>query len=234
MVDLYRKGIFMKINKKLIKYNFTANSNTPLYIVIHDTGNSSVGANSEMHYQYFNSGNKNSSAHFFVDNTQILQLVEVKDKAWHVGDGGNKYGISNGNSIGIELCINSDGNRDVMLNSTIELIGYLMNTYNISIDKVVRHFDASRKNCPQTMNNNGDWSDWNSFKDRVKKSLIKEVLGMFNDADKIGSWAKPSVDKMVNLGLVKGDDKNNFNPQGSLTREQFCVVIDRLLALLGK
>jgi hypothetical protein len=68
----------------------------------------------------------------------------------------------------------------------------------------------------------------------ILKPIIKEVLTMFNDDAKIGAWAKPSVDRLVKLGLLKGDDANNFNPQNPLTREQFAVVIDRVLQLLGK
>lgn len=58
----------LKIEKKLIKYNFTANANTPKYIVIHDTGNKSKGANAFMHYKYFNGGDRQASAHYFVDD----------------------------------------------------------------------------------------------------------------------------------------------------------------------
>jgi N-acetylmuramoyl-L-alanine amidase len=159
----------MEIIKKLIKFNFTKNANKPEFIVLHDTGNYNIGANAEMHYQYFNSGDKQSSAHIFVDDKQILQLVEIRDKSWHCGDGNNAYGINNGNSIGVEICINNDGNYLATINNTLELVSYLMKTYNISIDKVVRHYDASKKNCPQTMNNNGDWSKWNNFKERLIK-----------------------------------------------------------------
>jgi N-acetylmuramoyl-L-alanine amidase CwlA len=224
----------MEIKKKLIKYNFTPDANNPIYIVVHDTGNFNADADSEMHYKYFNKGSQNASAHFFVDDKQILQLIEVKDKSWNCGDGTNKYGINNGNTISIEMCVNAGSNRGIMLKNTIELTVYLMKTYNISIDKVIRHFDASRKTCPQTMNNNGDWAAWESFKNSVKKSLMGEVINMFNDEDKIAGWAKPSVDKLANLGLIKGDNNGNVNPENFITRQEFFVVIDRLLALFGK
>jgi hypothetical protein len=71
-------------------------------------------------------------------------------------------------------------------------------------------------------------------KQEIVKLTMKGVLDMFNDNSKIGDWAKPSVERLVNLGLIKGDDQGNFNPQNPITREQFAVVIDRLLKLLGK
>ena len=161
----------MEIIKKLIQYNFTSDANTPVYIVIHDTGNGSRGANADMHYRYFNSEDRQASAHFFIDDTQILQVVEIKDKAWHCGDGANRFGINNANSIGIEMCINADGNYSVMLSKTLELVLYLMQTYNIDIAHVVRHYDASRKNCPQTMNINGKWLKWDNFKQSIANSI---------------------------------------------------------------
>ena len=49
---------------KQIAYNITRRTNTIEYIVIHDTGNTSKGANAEAHFNYFNGGNRNSSADF--------------------------------------------------------------------------------------------------------------------------------------------------------------------------
>lgn len=164
----------MNINKKLIKYNFNVGrSGQPIkYIVIHDTGNTSKGAGANNHYLYFNGGNRQASAHYFVDDTQILQVVEDNNTSWHCGDGKGKYGITNSNSIGIEICINSDGNYDKAVDSTIELTKYLMKKYNIPIENVVRHYDASRKICPATMSKN-NWAKWHEFKNRLKSETVK-------------------------------------------------------------
>lgn len=200
----------MEIIKKLIKYNFTANANRPEYIVIHDTGNRSVGATAEMHYQYFNGGDRQSSAHFFVDDKEILQLIEIKDKSWHCGDGQNKYGIGNGNSISIEICINKDSNNDIAVANAIELTKYLMKQYNISIDKVVRHYDASRKNCPQSMNNNGDWSKWTWFKNQ----LIEDIE------------FKNNLECLVKCGKIKSMDYWLNNAQiGKMCQGEYVKII---------
>lgn len=47
----------MKINKKQIAYNRTSRIQKPVYIVIHDTGNTGKGANANAHFNYFNGGN---------------------------------------------------------------------------------------------------------------------------------------------------------------------------------
>ncbi len=49
------------------------------------------------------------------------------------------------------------------IKNTLDLVKYLMNKYNISIDKVVRHYDASRKSCPDTWKQD-NWEMWNKFK----------------------------------------------------------------------
>ena len=155
---------------KQISRNVTVRNRTKAdikYIVIHDTGNTRSGANAEMHYKYFNSGDRGSSADIFIDDKEVLKINDYyKFFSWHCGDGRGQYGITNSNSIGIELCINSDGNYDKMLESAVIVVKILMKELDIPADKVVRHYDASRKNCPGTFAA-GDWARWKQFKNRI-------------------------------------------------------------------
>ncbi len=157
----------MQINERLVKYNFSSRNNSPIeYIVIHDTGNKSKGADANAHFNFFNTADRQSSAHYFVDDTQVLRIIRDEDKAWHCGDGKGKYGIKNENSIGIEMCINVDGDFSITVDKTIELTAYLMNKYNVPIENVVRHYDASRKICPNVMSKN-NWVSWYELKDNL-------------------------------------------------------------------
>jgi N-acetyl-anhydromuramyl-L-alanine amidase AmpD len=161
----------LPIQRKPISFNYTNSTDERLYIVIHDTGNKNSGSNALAHYELFNSGDKQSSANYFVDDSNIIETVDPNSRySWHCGDGNGKYGITNRNSIGIEICINSDGNYDVAVKNAIELTQYLMQAFNISIDKVVRHYDASRKNCPGTMSDN-NWEKWSWFKLQLQNKL---------------------------------------------------------------
>jgi N-acetylmuramoyl-L-alanine amidase CwlA len=217
----------------MISFNFTHGANfavNPEYIIIHDTGNTDPGANADMHYEYFNGGNRKSSAHVFCDDSQILQIIEFEDMSWNCGDGGNQYGIGNGNTLSIEICINSDGDYEKSVKNAIEITFYLMKTYDIPIDRVVRHYDASRKICPGTMYDNGNWTGWINFKNILKA----RILDMFNDENEISDYAKPSVDRLGQLGVFKGDNNGNFNPKNAITREDMACVIDKVLKLLGK
>jgi N-acetylmuramoyl-L-alanine amidase CwlA len=199
----------LPIQKKLINHNFTKGTNDPKYIVIHDTGNSSNGANANAHYNYFNGGNRNASAHIFVDDSNIIQTVDFKDSSWHCGDGYGKYGITNQNSIGIEICINSDGDYNKAVSNAIELTKSLMKEYNIGIDNVVRHYDASGKNCPQSMSSNS-WQKWKEFKSMLtgKPTYYRIVTGGFNTLEKLSN-AINNYFKGINI-YIRIDAKNNY------------------------
>ena len=223
-----------------IKYNRSNRGGTPIkYIVVHDTGNPSRGANATAHYNYFNGGDRSSSADFFVDDTQVLCVNDYyKFYTWHCGDGHGKYGITNRNSVGIEFCINVDSDRDKTLERTAQLVRELMQQLNIPIDRVVRHYDASRKNCPQSMSKNG-WAAWYKFKEKLKgedltmaqyeelkneisqltetvKVLATELHDLkhpmiYNYIDKnMPEWAREAVSWAVENGILNGDE-NGLN-----------------------
>lgn len=223
-----------------IKYNRSNRGGTPIkYIVVHDTGNPSRGANATAHYNYFNGGDRSSSADFFVDDTQVLCVNDYyKFYTWHCGDGHGKYGITNRNSVGIEFCINVDSDRDKTLERTAQLVRELMQELNIPIERVIRHYDASRKNCPQSMSGNG-WAQWYKFKEKLKgddltmaqyeelkneisqltetvKVLATELHDLkhpmiYNYIDKnMPEWAHSAVSWAVENGILNGDE-NGLN-----------------------
>ncbi|MGL5575021.1 MAG: peptidoglycan recognition protein family protein, partial [Sarcina sp.] len=131
----------IKINKKLIDINYSKGVTiSPKYIVIHDTDNRAAGADAMANRNYFaNHPNANSSAHYIIDDSNIVQALEDTWKGWHVGDGGNGAAIQNGNSIGIELAVNKGNNFDKTYQTGIELTRYLMRKYNIPAQNVVMH-----------------------------------------------------------------------------------------------
>lgn len=159
----------LSITKMLIKYNYSKRTSSIKYIVIHDTGNTGKNAGVDSHFNYFNGGDRNASADYFVDDKKIGQFVEDYNYSWHCGDGRGAYGITNNNSIGIELCINPEVNRATAINNLIDLTKHLMSKYNIPLDRVVRHYDASRKSCPNSMRAN-NWAEWIAFKNRLSSS----------------------------------------------------------------
>lgn len=149
------------------------------YIVIHDTGNSAKGAGAAAHTNYFQTTDRKASADFLVEEDKIVQLNDYyKYFTWHCGDGKGKFGITNRNSIGIEMCINSDADRQKTINSTIKLTYELMEELNIPIERVVRHYDASRKICPGSFYQE-NWLGWRKF-----KVALKEYVEMMKSEEK--------------------------------------------------
>ena len=105
-----KENTTMEINiKKMIsKKNCYIGQNEPAYVVIHETDNWSKGANAKCHATAMKNGNLAGTVHYYVDSNDIYQTLEHSDGAWAVGDGKGKYGITNRNSINIEICVNPE------------------------------------------------------------------------------------------------------------------------------
>ena len=217
----------MTVIFKQIAYNRSTRTQPIKYIVIHDTGNRSAGADAQSHFNYFNSGNRDSSADFFVDDKDIWQVNDyAKYYTWHCGDGKGKYGITNQNSIGVEMCINSDGDYENAYNNLIEVTKYLMDKLNITADYVVRHYDASRKNCPQTFTE----ERWNDFKARIKGETPMIYNYIDDNTAKIADDCNECLQHLVDRGYLKGNEKGELN----LTLEMIRIFLVHYRAGLYK
>lgn len=132
------------------------------YLVIHYTaGGSSKAGSAEASRKVFLS--RNASADFVVDDKTMLQVNPdpLKHYCWAVGDGGGKYGVTNKNAISIEICSNlTKGTTakvpnhegwyftDAAIDNAVKLAKMIIAKYNIPLDRVIRHYDASHKLCP--------------------------------------------------------------------------------------
>lgn len=163
----------LSIQKLLTKYNHSPRKEKAKYIAIHDVGTSSTAKDNAT---FFNTGDRGSSADFFVDSNNIFQIVDYhRNYSWAVGDGGGKYGINNGNSISIEMCLESNLQPSKKtVQNTLDLTKYLMEELNIPVSNVIRHYDASRKVCPYSFSAN-NWSKWNEFKNKLASSNDKPI-----------------------------------------------------------
>lgn len=152
----------MKIIQMLIPLNLTETRPgilmTPKYITIHETDNTSIGANALAHAKLQQKGNsRQASWHFSVDSgDNIYQSIPTNEVSWNAGDGG---GPGNFESISIEICVNPDGNFTNAKTNAIELIKSLMVQHNIPLTNVVPHQHWSGKNCPRNILQSG----WDAF-----------------------------------------------------------------------
>lgn len=198
----------LPIQTMLIKYNYSKRAEAIKYIAVHDTGNTGKGAGVDSHFNYFNSSDRGASADYFVDDKKIGMFVEPHNKGWHVGDGKNKYGINNNNAIGIEICINSDGDYNKAVSNTVDLVKHLMIKHNVPIDRVVRHKDASGKNCPNTMSSN-NWAKWFEFKSRLIGSDKPLAEGYNATTVNISSYlmVRPSPGSSTEIGRIYNNER---------------------------
>ncbi len=149
--------IIQKFISKEQKKQRPGYSMAPKYITVHNTANASKGANAEMHARYLlnGAGGRTVGWHFTVDDKEIYQHLPVNESGWHAGDGN---GAGNRQSIGIEICENSDGNFEKAVANAQDLIEKLMRDHNIPKSNVVPHKKWTGKNCPHLL-----LGRWDSF-----------------------------------------------------------------------
>lgn len=143
-----------------LKVHISKSSNRTIkYLVIHYTaGSSSAAGKARQIKNVFEK--RQASADFAVDDKEMVQFNPDLNNyyCWAVG-GGN--GITNQNSISIEICSNLKSGTDSSkanhegwyfteesINNAIKLSKILMKKFNIPINRVVRHYDVTGKLCP--------------------------------------------------------------------------------------
>ena len=201
MLLKYEKKECITIAKAPLTKHITKKKRDIKYLVIHYTATSSSKDGSAIKVRNgWQNGSASASADFVVDDKNIIQAnPDLKNYyCWAVGDGNGKYGITNTNSISIEMCSTLEKGTSAavpnhkgwslseeVLDNAEKLAKLLMKEYNIPFERVVRHYDASRKDCPgivgwnddclydeksgkrtTSKNNSKKWLEW---KERLKK-----------------------------------------------------------------
>ena len=214
------------------------------YLVYHYVGATGSAKNNA---KYFcNNKNTNASAHYFVDHApgaEIYRSVAETDTAWHCGrtDGRYKHPkCRNANSIGIEMCCHLDASGnwyidEATLAAAAELGRDIMARHNIPIENVVRHYDVTGKLCPRPLI---DESLWAAFKSRLVQASQEETdeededdMTYYATIDDVPVSYQPSVQKLIDLGVLKGYGDNTINVSEDLCRT--ITILDRI-GLLDK
>ncbi len=84
------------IQEQLIQYNRPGTRLSAQGFVIHSTA--TPGATAQNEHDYFNSGNRGASAHYFADWNGIIRCVLENEIAWHAGPTANRRFLS------VEMC----------------------------------------------------------------------------------------------------------------------------------
>lgn len=149
---------------------------TVRFIVSHDTGN--PGSTAYGNRNYFNNQQPSASAHTFIDDKYILEIIPLTEIAYHVRSNvtadNRIYGANaNDAAIGVELCHGGTINFQEAYNRYIWYHAYLCDRFNLDPNSdIVAHatLDPTRRTDPiGILRNNG--ISWSMFIDDVVEAL---------------------------------------------------------------
>ena len=199
------------------------------YIVLHYTANN--GDTAQNNADYFAGANRRASAHYFVDENEVVQSVRDTDAAWHCGgsiesDHHPLRGIcTNRNSLGVEMCSDIVGGKYVITAQTVDLavqlVRQLMAKYRIPIDRVVRHYDVTGKACPEPWVR--DESLWRKFKARLTAPVEPEPK---KEDDEVVEKKKVLLNGKTYECDVITKDATNYIKMRSLQQAGFTIGYD--------
>ena len=139
------------------------------------------------------------------------------------------------------------------IENTIELTKMLMKKHNVDINHVIRHFDVNGKPCPKPYVDNARWQEFKNkitesgdltmtqYEELKKENkalkesiqtLINEIEDLRNKKETVyhytvtvPEWGRPTLQKLLDKGLYKGESASNLNLPESLLR--VLVINDR-------
>lgn len=167
------------------------------YLVVHFT----AGRNDRAvdNGAYFARERVGASAHYFVDEQTVVRSVPEDRVAYHCGALSYLHPeCRNGNSIGVEICTRWGEAGYEFAPAALEqarlLLRDLMARYGIPAERVLRHYDVTGKLCPAPFIGAGLGS-WEKF---------KGGLTMYDTVEQVPGWARGTVEKLVDRGLLTG------------------------------
>ena len=139
---------------------------TPKGFCVHNTAND---ASAESEIKYMISNNNQVSYHYAVDEKDVIQGLPTNRNAWASGDGSK--GSGNREHIHIEIC-RSTGDLETFKKceqNCAEFLAKELKARGWGIDKVKKHQDFAKKQCPHRTLELG----WQRFLNMVQAELNK-------------------------------------------------------------
>lgn len=209
--------------------------------VLHDTGNIK-GDTAYANYNYFNSNVKALSrgvtAHYFIDDKEILETVPYNKKCWHVG------GISNIDTVGYEMCnMITQNNFDKMIENTIQILLLdrvtYMNSIPVTKSNLTSHGElnkientGSTHNDPERYLNKFGWS-----MDKIRNEVSNRLEQVTNNSkqrqykDKIIinelDYHTVAINKAIDNNIIFGIN-NIIDANKNISLGDLLSILDRL------
>ncbi|GAB3801041.1 peptidoglycan recognition protein family protein [Virgibacillus kimchii] len=141
------------------------------YITVHQTGNTTPGANAQSHANLQSNLNpRQASWHESVDDKIAIQSFPDEAACWANTDG---RGTGNSESYNIEICINSDGDYVKAVENAADRVRTKMEEHGISISNVRQHNGWYPKNCPAQIRANKAGISWEDFLSMVQGAKVE-------------------------------------------------------------
>jgi N-acetylmuramoyl-L-alanine amidase len=147
------------------------NGGKPKYFVAHETANNTADADN--HYRYFQGITISASAHTFIDDGKILEIIPLDEKAWHVQYQQDRktlgLGAANDNAVGTELC--RTGSFSKAYDRFVWYHAYLCKKYG---KQPKRHITAHKFEDPARRSDPHSWLEpngvsWSKFLNDVQR-----------------------------------------------------------------
>lgn len=133
------------------------------FLVVHTTQGASPGCTS-----WLCNPKSNVSAHYVIDkHGQVVQLVHLKDKAWHVGK-------ANSLAVGVEMEGMIEDPHWVTLElwkTAVELFAALCKEFKLPVTAIVGHNSPEMKKYGNCHQDPGSFFDMEKFREEVQRHL---------------------------------------------------------------
>lgn len=187
----------------------------PKGLVIHWTANTNPGSDADNNRNYFNNSGVAASAHYVVDDHQVVQCLPEDEMGYHVG--AKKYsskalqGLSdypNDCTIGIEICVNEDGNFDETWKNAVALSADICRRHGWTGYDLWRHYDITGKDCPRFFVDDktaaafgfkSALSGWHQVVSQVERALTKE------EKQQVPQWKQQILERAKKEGLISDE-----------------------------
>ncbi len=187
-----------------------SNDSNVLFITVHESAMTIAGNNAEylaqvqLNNAFTNPDAREASWHYQVDAYDIYQSFEDNIWGWHAGKTyGNRYGV------GIEMCVNSDGNYEGTLANNAKLVASLMLKYNLNFDNVYRHYDHSGKECPSYLIRTNRWYEFVQMvgKEYLIQKYLKDAIIKYE----LSTDTYSTTEEVLNKYFITGDNNLYYN-----------------------
>ena len=153
-----------------------------------------------------------------MDDHAIVQHLPDNETAYHAGDGAN--GPGNTQSIGIEICVNSDGDFEKAKENAAALVRLLMSDYFIPLANVVQHNRWNGKDCPATIR--ATPGAWEAF-----LALCSGESEEPQEPEETTEWYADAQNWVTSMGIADGT-----RPLDNVTRAEAWVMLQRLYKII--